>query len=306
MRTTEKTILVIYNFLNDIKTILELLQESGYRTQTLSYRQAQSTKTLTEPPDLILVDRRGHSPADLSEISSLCDVALMQAIPIVAMTTLEDLIDLYPFYWDYQIDYLLNSFEAEELLSRLETHLKGNAWQENGHRNPNFDHLMTLPDNPRLQLNWIDHLNHQIRTPLHGILGHIQMLYRESDLSLEQQAHLRSIEDCSHDVLRSMHQMFHPTDGDECREDEALETQPSTPVALDKVEIPPSHELIALHEAAKIGDIEGIVQESLRLKDLNLDYSRFADRILELAQAFEDRQILALIRQYTPLEQRVN
>jgi hypothetical protein len=64
--------------------------------------------------------------------------------------------------------------------------------------------------------------------------------------------------------------------------------------------------LIALHEAAKIGDIEGIVQESLRLKDLNLDYSRFADRILELAQAFEDRQILALIRQYTPLEQRVN
>lgn len=307
MQTSEKKILVIYNFLSDLKPILSLLEESGYRTQTLSYTQARSTESLTDPPDLILLDRGGEPPADLSDIASLCSEAVMHLIPVVAMTTLEDLIDRYPFYLDYQIDYLLNSFEAEELLSRLETHLKGSScWQGIGHKKNDFDRWVSLPDNPPLKWNWIDRLNHQIRTPLHGILGHVQMLYSESDLSLEQQAHLRSIESCSYDVLRSMHQMLHPTDGDECWEDEALEWEASAPVPLEGFEIPPSRELIALHQAAQIGDIEGIVQESLRLKDLNLDYSRFADRILELAQAFEDSQIVALIRQYAPLEQRVS
>jgi len=307
MPSTEPTILVIYNVLSDLKTILGLLQESGYQVQTLSYRQGRSTKTLKDPPDLILIDRRVSHREALDWITPLCEQANLESVPMVAMTTLEDLMDHYSFYLDYQIDYLFNPFEAEELLSRLETHLQvcdrelDIQLQENGSHSPS-----AIADDEPLQLTWIDHLNHEIRTPLHGILGHIQMLYHESELTPQQKSHLRMIESCSYQVLQSLHRMLNPTDRDNLEEGQTLEPPSFTAMSLDASQIPPSHELMTLYHAAQIGDIEVIEQESLRLKGLNPRYSRFADRILELVQEFEDRKIVELIRHYAPLKKFVS
>ncbi|MDJ1177668.1 histidine kinase dimerization/phospho-acceptor domain-containing protein [Roseofilum sp. BLCC_M91] len=307
MLTTEPSILVVYNILSDLKTILGLLQESGYSVQTVSYRQGRSTKTLKDPPDLILIDRRGEHPADLAWIESLCRQAVQESIPMLAMTTLEDLMDRYSFYHDYQIDYVLYTFEAEELLSRLETHLQvSDQFQDIQLQEDNCYSPSVIANDEPLELTWIDRLNHEIRTPLHGILGHIQMLYRESDLTPQQHSHLRMIETCSHQVLQSMHRMLHPTERDNFREGQTLESQISADDLLDASQIPPSHELITLYHAAQIGDIEVIEEESLRLKCLNPGYSGFADRILELAQQFEDQAILKLIGQCTTLEKLVS
>ncbi|MDJ1173140.1 histidine kinase dimerization/phospho-acceptor domain-containing protein [Roseofilum capinflatum] len=307
MLTSEQRILVVYNILSDLETLLALLQESGYPVQTLSYRQGRSTKTLKDPPDLILIDRRGEHPADLAGIESLCRQAVNESIPMLAMTTLEDLMDHYSFYRDHQIDYILYTFEAEELLSRLETHLQvSDQFQDIQPQEEQGHFLSAIADYQPLQLTWIDRLNHEIRTPLHGILGHVQMLYSESDLTPQQHSHLRMIETCSHQVLESMHRILNPTDRENFREGQISDSQPSADAPLDASQVPPSHELMTLYQAAQIGDIEVIEEESWRLKRLNPGYSRFADRILELAQRFEDRAILKLICQCTPLEKRVS
>ncbi|MBP0028463.1 histidine kinase dimerization/phospho-acceptor domain-containing protein [Roseofilum reptotaenium CS-1145] len=306
MLTPEQKILVIYNALSDLKSILSLLQESGYQVQTLSYREGQSTKILKDRPDLILIDRREAHPENLAWITSLCGQAVMKSIPMVAMTTLEDLMDHYPFYLDYQIDYLLNPFEAEELLSRLETHFQVSHQFQDLHTQEEHHSPSPVADYQPLELTWIDHLNHEIRTPLHGILGHIQMLYRESDLTPQQKSHLDSIEICSHQVLQTMHRMLNPFEREEFREYKSLASQPSIEVSLEASQIPPSGELITLYNAAQIGDIEVIEQESLRLKALSPSYLKFAHCILELAEQFEDKKIVELIRQYAFLEQRVS
>ena len=59
--------------------------------------------------------------------------------------------------------------------------------------------------------------------------------------------------------------------------------------------IPPLEELSAMIQAARIGDINTLEQEAKRLIKLNSTYTAFANRVIELAQQFNDQAILKLI-----------
>ncbi|PSN19533.1 hypothetical protein C7271_06865 [filamentous cyanobacterium CCP5] len=59
--------------------------------------------------------------------------------------------------------------------------------------------------------------------------------------------------------------------------------------------VPPAAELEALHRAAQGGFIQDIQQEAARLKDMAQEYGDFTNRILELAQEFDDEAILHLV-----------
>jgi hypothetical protein len=60
--------------------------------------------------------------------------------------------------------------------------------------------------------------------------------------------------------------------------------------------VEPPEELVALLKAAQIGDIEGIEQEANRLKRLDNKYISFATKLLQLAQEFEEKEILKLVK----------
>ena len=53
------------------------------------------------------------------------------------------------------------------------------------------------------------------------------------------------------------------------------------------VALPPS-ELVTLYQAAQIGDIEGVEIEATRLRQLAPEYVAFANKLLQLAQEFEE------------------
>ncbi|MFB8793943.1 MAG: ATP-binding protein [Microcoleus sp.] len=60
--------------------------------------------------------------------------------------------------------------------------------------------------------------------------------------------------------------------------------------------IPPSAELVALFNAARIGDIEVVEQEANRLKQIDGNYLPFANKLLEFAKNFEEKELLAFVR----------
>ncbi len=62
--------------------------------------------------------------------------------------------------------------------------------------------------------------------------------------------------------------------------------------------IPPREELVALYEAVRSGDVEGVEQGIIQLKQLNPEYTAFASRILELAEDFEYEEIANLVDSY--------
>jgi CheY-like chemotaxis protein len=70
------------------------------------------------------------------------------------------------------------------------------------------------------------------------------------------------------------------------------------PVSLNSLIIPPSKELISLYNFAKGGYILDIQNEANRIKQLDTQYTDFADYIIQLAETFEDEQIIRLIHPY--------
>jgi PAS domain S-box-containing protein len=75
-------------------------------------------------------------------------------------------------------------------------------------------------------------------------------------------------------------------------------TSPQPPPSPSEMVIPPPEELLALYEAANSGDVEGVEQGAMGLKQLNPDYTPFATRILELAQDFNYEEIAKLVALY--------
>ncbi|MBE9229028.1 MASE1 domain-containing protein [Phormidium sp. LEGE 05292] len=62
--------------------------------------------------------------------------------------------------------------------------------------------------------------------------------------------------------------------------------------------VPPAEELKKLYQVAKIGDIAAIEAEAQRISQLDNKYAAFIDRILELVNQFEDREIVKLLEEY--------
>ena len=78
--------------------------------------------------------------------------------------------------------------------------------------------------------------------------------------------------------------------------------QRATPVVVmpSEMVVPPSAELVALYEAAEIGYIDGVRQEAIRLKQLNLNYASFVSKVLELSDDFDHEEILKLVAPFLP------
>jgi PAS domain S-box-containing protein len=79
---------------------------------------------------------------------------------------------------------------------------------------------------------------------------------------------------------------------------EPLDASTTNNEETDELIAPPPSELIALYQAAQIGDIVGVEVEANRLRQLAPQYVAFANKVLQLAQEFEEEEILQLIEKY--------
>lgn len=73
---------------------------------------------------------------------------------------------------------------------------------------------------------------------------------------------------------------------------------PTTEVSHTDIIVPSSKELTDLYKAAQAGYVIDIQAEAKRLKELDAKYTAFADKILQLAEEFEDEAIANLIEPY--------
>ncbi|MDY6802538.1 MAG: ATP-binding protein [Cyanobacteriota bacterium] len=77
------------------------------------------------------------------------------------------------------------------------------------------------------------------------------------------------------------------------------ETTEYLPADSSEIVLPPAAELEVIINAARIGDIYRIEEEANRIRQLDVAYITFADKIAELAGEFNDLEILGLVEQLT-------
>lgn len=66
----------------------------------------------------------------------------------------------------------------------------------------------------------------------------------------------------------------------------------------EEIMAPPPPDLMTLYQAAQIGDIAGVEEEAVRLRQLNPNYTAFTNKLLQLSQEFEEQEILKLVEKY--------
>ncbi|HEY9878928.1 MAG TPA: ATP-binding protein [Leptolyngbyaceae cyanobacterium] len=78
--------------------------------------------------------------------------------------------------------------------------------------------------------------------------------------------------------------------------DAAEVASPAVEISSAEMVIPASEELKHLYEAAQAGYVIDIEVEAKRLKELDVNYTAFANRVLQLAEEFENEAIASLIQ----------
>jgi signal transduction histidine kinase/DNA-binding NarL/FixJ family response regulator len=83
-----------------------------------------------------------------------------------------------------------------------------------------------------------------------------------------------------------------------------LETASASPVVVasnaesEELKVPALDALMKLYEAAKRGDVEDIKIEANRIRELGSQYLPFVNRVLELADNFDDPEIVKLVEKF--------
>ena len=78
---------------------------------------------------------------------------------------------------------------------------------------------------------------------------------------------------------------------------EAQETLSTPSQAINStITLPPDSELVALREAAEIGDFDLVNQEIARIQQLDSQYQSLVQQLLQLSQEFDDTKIIELIK----------
>jgi DNA-binding response OmpR family regulator len=117
-------LLIVDDYPTNIKVLSDLLIEYGF--EVLIARDGENALQKLEriSPDLILLDILMPGMDGFETCRRLKDQASTQDIPVIFMTALSDPVDKIKGLTMGAVDYITKPFQQEEVLARVNTHLK--------------------------------------------------------------------------------------------------------------------------------------------------------------------------------------
>jgi len=116
-------ILVVDDTPENLRVLVQLLQEQGYRVRPVPNGRHALTSVQKEPPDLILLDIMMPEMDGYEVCRQLKADGRTRDIPIIFISALDEVMDKATAFSVGGIDYVTKPFQAEELSARVYTHL---------------------------------------------------------------------------------------------------------------------------------------------------------------------------------------
>jgi len=121
---TPKTILIVDDTPENLRVLLELLKRQGYKVRAVPSGKLALQAASSEPPDLILLDIMMPDMDGYEVCRRLKEDAKLCEIPVVFLSALGDTLDKVRAFDAGGVDYVTKPFQFEEVLARVETHLR--------------------------------------------------------------------------------------------------------------------------------------------------------------------------------------
>ncbi len=119
-----ETVLIVDDSPTNIKVLFDFLKECGYKVLVAISGESAIEKAQQTLPDIILLDVIMLGIDGFETCRRLKASAVTEGIPVIFMTSLSDAVDKVKGLRLGAVDYLTKPFQEEELLARIQMHLK--------------------------------------------------------------------------------------------------------------------------------------------------------------------------------------
>ncbi len=180
-RSEETTIMVVDDTPANLKLLDSMLREQGYRVVAFPRGDLALAAASRNPPDLILLDINMPGMNGFEVCERLKADTSLKDIPVLFISAMTDTTDKVKGFSVGGVDYVIKPFAFEEVLARVETHLAlQRARQEIVRKNHELDlSYRKLKDLEALREALTRMVVHDLRSPLMGITGYLELLEEE-------------------------------------------------------------------------------------------------------------------------------
>lgn len=171
-------ILIVDDTPDNLRLLSELLIQQGHRVRTAISGSAALMALQQKCPDLILLDINMPHLDGYAVCQQIKANPQTQAIPILFLSGFNEAIDKVKAFAVGGIDYMTKPFQVEEVLARVNTHLKLSRTQQDLQQ-AKVEALRALAQEKelnRLKTEFIALVTHDFHTPLVSIQGFISLL----------------------------------------------------------------------------------------------------------------------------------
>ncbi len=205
IKPKKATILVVDDILDNITVLLHFLSKVGYSVLVAQDGEEGLETAEYALPDLILLDVMMPGIDGFETCRQLKDRPNTRDIPVIFMTALHDTKEKLRGFEVGAADYITKPFQHEEVLARIDTHLRLHHLQQQLHQRN--QELQTQAEELRqrnMELDAFAHtVAHDLKNPLNVILGFAELIGNTyaKDLDSDAQRYFDTIVKCGHKMF---------------------------------------------------------------------------------------------------------
>jgi signal transduction histidine kinase len=181
-------ILVVDDLLNNRKVLCHLLNSGGYEVDSVPDGPAALRSVQEERPDLILLDVNMPDMDGYEVCRRLKHAEATRDVPVIFITARADSESVVEGFRAGGVDYISKPIQAEEVLVRVETHLKvtrltqslrrqNDALQEEMVRRKAAEEAAKAANDAKSR--FLSIITHEMRSPLCSVLGYVDLMQEE-------------------------------------------------------------------------------------------------------------------------------